>query len=278
MHAAIVARRELTSELARGIGRSELTVLHQPIMNLETLHPVGVEALVRWRHPTRGLVEPDAFIALAEESGSILPLGRYVLETRPPRSSIGTDRHLPERQRLGRSDPAGRLPGRGRAGPRALRPAGRTAGAGDHRVGHVPRHAGHHRQAHRAAPLGCPDRDRRLRHGLLVADLPAPLPGRHPQDRQGLHRAGHRRDARMGVRGRHPGAGPPARPAGRGGGRRGPGAAGTTAWHGLRAGPGLLLRAPGAAGQLIPRTNRFLASDQAASAFRRLSNADIAAD
>ena len=81
MHAAIVARRELTSELARGISRSELMVLHQPIMNLETLHPVGVEALVRWRHPTRGIVEPDAFIALAEESGSILPLGRYVLET-----------------------------------------------------------------------------------------------------------------------------------------------------------------------------------------------------
>jgi EAL domain-containing protein (putative c-di-GMP-specific phosphodiesterase class I) len=81
VHATIVARRELTTELARGIGRSELTVLHQPIMNLETLHPVGVEALVRWQHPTRGLVEPDSFIALAEESGSILPLGRYVLET-----------------------------------------------------------------------------------------------------------------------------------------------------------------------------------------------------
>jgi diguanylate cyclase (GGDEF)-like protein len=81
MHAAIVARRELSTDLTRGISRSELTVLHQPIMNLETLHPVGVEALVRWRHPTRGLVEPDAFIALAEESGSILPLGRYVLET-----------------------------------------------------------------------------------------------------------------------------------------------------------------------------------------------------
>ena len=81
MHAAIVARRELSTELARGISRSELTVLHEPIMNLETLHPVGVEALVRWQHPTRGLVEPDSFIALAEESGSILPLGRYVLET-----------------------------------------------------------------------------------------------------------------------------------------------------------------------------------------------------
>jgi diguanylate cyclase (GGDEF)-like protein len=80
MHAAIVARRQLSTELSRGIGRSELTVLHQPIVNLHTLEPVGVEALVRWRHPTRGLVEPDAFISLAEESGAILPLGRYVLE------------------------------------------------------------------------------------------------------------------------------------------------------------------------------------------------------
>jgi EAL domain-containing protein (putative c-di-GMP-specific phosphodiesterase class I) len=81
MHAAIVARRELSSELARGIGRSELLVLHQPIVDLSTLAAVGVEALVRWRHPTRGLVEPDAFISLAEESGAILPLGRYVLQT-----------------------------------------------------------------------------------------------------------------------------------------------------------------------------------------------------
>ena len=81
MHAAIVARRELSTELARGIGRSELIVLHQAIVDLNTLVPVGVEALVRWRHPTRGLVEPDEFIGLAEESGAILPLGRYVLQT-----------------------------------------------------------------------------------------------------------------------------------------------------------------------------------------------------
>jgi diguanylate cyclase (GGDEF)-like protein len=81
MHAAIVARRELSTELARSIGRSELIVLHQPIVDLVSLAPVGVEALVRWRHPTRGLVEPDAFIGLAEESGAILPLGRYVLQT-----------------------------------------------------------------------------------------------------------------------------------------------------------------------------------------------------
>ncbi|HEY7527480.1 MAG TPA: GGDEF domain-containing protein [Candidatus Limnocylindria bacterium] len=90
MHAAIVARRELSTELARSIDRSELLVLHQPIVNLATLVPVGVEALVRWRHPTRGLVEPDTFIGLAEESGSILPLGRYVLET----ASRQAQRHL----------------------------------------------------------------------------------------------------------------------------------------------------------------------------------------
>jgi len=55
-------------------------VLYQPIIALNTLSIVGVEALVRWWHPTRGLVGPDEFIGLAEESGSILSLGRVVLE------------------------------------------------------------------------------------------------------------------------------------------------------------------------------------------------------
>jgi predicted signal transduction protein with EAL and GGDEF domain len=93
MHAAIVARHELSTELARSIDRSELLVLHQPIVDLATLVPVGVEALVRWRHPTRGLVEPDTFIGLAEESGTILPLGRYVLQTaaRQAQRHMGAD-------------------------------------------------------------------------------------------------------------------------------------------------------------------------------------------
>ena len=78
-HAAIIARHELTAELARGILQSELVVMHQPIVELATGRAVGVEALVRWRHPTRGLIEPESFIGLAEESGSIVPLGRFVL-------------------------------------------------------------------------------------------------------------------------------------------------------------------------------------------------------
>jgi len=79
LHSAIIARHELSAQLTLGIARSELTVLYQPITELGGGRTVGLEALVRWRHPTRGLVEPDEFIALAEESGAIVPLGNFVL-------------------------------------------------------------------------------------------------------------------------------------------------------------------------------------------------------
>jgi diguanylate cyclase (GGDEF)-like protein len=79
MHAAIVARHALSAELSRGVGKSEFEVFYQPILALQTGALAGVEALVRWRHPTRGLVGPDEFIPLAEENGTILALGRWVL-------------------------------------------------------------------------------------------------------------------------------------------------------------------------------------------------------
>jgi diguanylate cyclase (GGDEF)-like protein len=94
MHAAIVARHALSRELAHGIGEGEIDVFYQPILSLASGRPTGVEALARWRHPTRGIVAPDDFIPLAEESGSILELGRAVLfeacrEAAPWRNDLG---------------------------------------------------------------------------------------------------------------------------------------------------------------------------------------------
>ena len=79
MHAAIVARHALSTELTRGIAVGEIDVFYQPIVSLATGVPYGAEALARWRHPTRGIIGPDDFIPLAEESGAILELGRAVL-------------------------------------------------------------------------------------------------------------------------------------------------------------------------------------------------------
>ena len=79
MHASIVARHELSAELARSVAHEELVVHYQPIVALDSGETVGVEALVRWRHPVRGLTHPDEFIGLAEENGTILALGRWVL-------------------------------------------------------------------------------------------------------------------------------------------------------------------------------------------------------
>jgi diguanylate cyclase (GGDEF)-like protein len=79
MHASIVARHELSAELARSVAREELIVHYQPIVALDSGETIGVEALVRWRHPIRGLTHPDEFIGLAEENGTILALGRWVL-------------------------------------------------------------------------------------------------------------------------------------------------------------------------------------------------------
>jgi diguanylate cyclase (GGDEF)-like protein len=79
MHAAIVARHALSAELSRSVGKDEFEVFYQPILALQTGALAGVEALVRWRHPTRGLIAPDEFIPLAEENGTILALGRWVL-------------------------------------------------------------------------------------------------------------------------------------------------------------------------------------------------------
>jgi diguanylate cyclase (GGDEF)-like protein len=79
MHERTRDRTELSAELVGAVERGELELLYQPIVDLHTNVVHGVEALTRWNHPSRGLVPPTVFVPLAEATGSIAPIGRWVL-------------------------------------------------------------------------------------------------------------------------------------------------------------------------------------------------------
>ena len=80
MHHRALKRLELGSELQRALANHEFELDYQPIVSLQTGCAVGVEALVRWRHPSRGRLAPDQFVALAEETGLIVSLGQWILQ------------------------------------------------------------------------------------------------------------------------------------------------------------------------------------------------------
>jgi len=99
MRATVTERLELETDLRRALERGEFQNVYQPIVALETGQIIGFEALLRWHHPTRGLIKPEIFIPVAEETGLIRDLGWWslreaCLRLREWRSQVGPDRDL----------------------------------------------------------------------------------------------------------------------------------------------------------------------------------------
>jgi diguanylate cyclase (GGDEF)-like protein len=93
MHANILDRMRLVADLRGAVDRKELTLYYQPIIDLRTQRLTGFEALVRWSHPTRGLVYPMEFIPLAEEHGLIHQIGEWILREACRELKVIQERH-----------------------------------------------------------------------------------------------------------------------------------------------------------------------------------------
>ena len=197
MDAEVRERVTLTSELQAGIAAGQLFLAYQPQVDMETSQLVGLEALVRWNHPTRGVLLPGEFLPAAERSGLIVMLGNWVLRSAcrqaqqwleigvalpPVAINVSALQFKAPREleneieaALAETGTSARIVGN--------RDDGNRADGNFERA----------RQRRRAAARPrTEDRDRRFRHGLFVVALSSALSGRSDQNRAGI-RQGYRR-------------------------------------------------------------------------------------
>ena len=119
MHTRLTRHVTIESGLRKALGTSQLSLVYQPIVELETGRMVSAEALLRWEHPQLGPISPAEFIPIAEESGLIVPLGDWVLQE----ACRALVRWQHEAPRLAPADrERQRLPRGARPGPAAARP------------------------------------------------------------------------------------------------------------------------------------------------------------
>ena len=196
MDARIQQRRLLDLDIRRAVENEEFELYYQPQVDARTENITGCEALLRWNHPSRGMVAPNEFIPVAEESGMIVPIGAWAIQqacrdaaTWP--SDIAVAVNLSPVQFTGPPlvqtvisalDASGLSPLR-----LELEITESTLLAEQRR---------HHRHAQAIARPGRADRHGRFRHRLLVVELPAIFPFRQDQDRSQLHQ-GPRRKKRL---------------------------------------------------------------------------------
>ena len=188
MHAGVLARLELRADLQRALESGQFELHYQPIMRLADGHVAGMEALLRWHHPERGLVQPGDFIPFAEETGLIVPIGRWVLRE-ACMQAVAVQRmwtgdpplyicvNLSVRQ-LQHSDVISDV--RDALEESGLDPGLLMLEITESMLIEDPEVAD--RQAPGAARARRAHRDGRLRHRLLLAQLPQPLPRRRHQD------------------------------------------------------------------------------------------------
>ena len=193
MHARIRGKHELAAALEHAVSREEIRIHYQPIVSLAGARTVGFEALVRWEHPTRGLLLPGSFLSLAEERGVIAEIGRTVLRescrtvAEWQRKYVDYD-SLALAVNLSPTEllcPSSRTRAAGAGRERTLAGLVDPRGYGERRDGRSGRRA---RRAPRSSASRRAPGARRLRHGLCVAESPEGLPDRHPQDREAVHR------------------------------------------------------------------------------------------